>query len=328
MSLDKVTTDVYTSFDGLAKLKVQARKDSPQALEGVAKQFEAIFLQMALKSMRDASAGDSLFDNDSSLFYREMYDKQLALHLSNNSNIGLADMIVKQLGGAESTELARLSGKTIKDYRLHPVFNTAKALDKNLPNDTNEIGLPALIFRDNPGADTNSNLPKKFVETLIPFANQAAKELKVHPGILLAQAALESGWGRKTIAHADGSSTYNLFGIKADQRWNGPKAAVITFEYDQGIGRKKPANFRAYDNFSDAFQDYVRFIKSNPRYQQALSHADDPRRYIRELQKAGYATDPVYAQKVIEIFDQQGLERISIDNVQATLIDKRSGKTL
>ncbi len=328
MSLNNVTTDVYTSFDGLAKLKVQARKDSPQALQSVAKQFEAIFLQMALKSMREASSGDSLFDNDSSLFYREMYDKQLALHLSNNSRIGLADMIVKQLGGAESTGPAGLNGKAIKEYRLHPVFNTPKALDTELPGDDNEFGLPALISRDEPRADTKSNSPKKFVETLIPFANQAAQELKVHPGILLAQAALESGWGKKTIAHADGSSTHNLFGIKADQRWDGQKAAVMTLEYDQGIGHKQPANFRAYDNFSDAFQDYVRFIKSNPRYQQALVHADDPRRYIQELQKAGYATDPVYAQKVIEIFDQQGLERISIDNVQATLTDRRSGKTL
>lgn len=324
MSLELATADVYTSFDGLAKLKAQARKDSPQALEGVAKQFEAVFLQMALKSMRDASTGDSLFDNDSSLFYREMYDKQLALHLSNNSKIGLAELIVKQLGDTQSPEPVALSGKTIKDYRLHPVFTTSQVLDIERPN----IGLPALISGDELGAESKSNAPKKFVDTLLPFAHEAAQELNVHPGILLAQAALESGWGKKTISHADGSSTHNLFGIKANQSWNGQKAAVMTLEYDQGIGRKQQANFRAYDNFSDAFRDYVRLIKSNPRYQQALVHADDPRQYIRELQKAGYATDPVYAQKVIEIFDQQRLQSVSVDNVQATLTDGLSGTTL
>ncbi len=325
MSLDKTATDVYTSFDGLAKLKAQARNNSPEALQGVAKQFEAVFLKMALKSMREASAGDSLFDSESSLFYREMYDQQLALHLSNNSKIGLADMIVKQLGGAEAS---KLSGKSINDYRLHPVFNTPKVFDNKQLGSLEEFELPTLISRPESGAETKLDSPKQFVETLFPFANQAARELNVHPGILLAQAALESGWGKKTIPHIDGSSTHNLFGIKADQRWNGQKVAVMTLEYDQGIGRRQQANFRAYDNFADAFQDYVRFIKSNPRYQQALAHADDPHRYIQELQKAGYATDPIYGQKVIEIFDQQGFQRASLENVQAPLSNKLPGKIL
>ncbi len=320
MVFDKNVSDVYASFDGLAKLKVQAKKDSPAALENVAKQFEALFLQMMLKNMREAGPGDGLFDSDSSLFYRDMHDKQLALNLSQDSKIGLADMIVKQLGGKEQQNEIQLNGKQLDDYRHQALYSTHKAPPKvqssSVPEKTGHGTVPS---REAGGSKSAMG----FVNDMIPIARRAARELGVHPGILVAQAALESGWGQRLIHRSDGRSSHNLFGIKADRRWDGEVASVKTVEFRQGVARKERANFRAYQDFSDSFGDYVRFIKSNPRYQSALAHASDPQRYMQELQKAGYATDPSYADKVLKIFNQNGLQDLSNGYLNSSLgIDK------
>ncbi len=308
MVFDKNISDVYASFDGLAKLKVQAKKESPETLGKVAEQFEALFLQMMLKNMRAASGGDQLLDSDSSLFYRDMYDKQLALNLSKSSTIGLADLIVKQLGGKASVEPAQLNGKQLDDYRFHPVGPThGVSLQIQQAPEIDQVKNRTIADRQLSSRQST----RKFVNDMLPIARSAAEQLGVHPGILVAQAALESGWGQRLIQHDDGRNSHNLFGIKADGRWDGAIASVATLEYRQGVALKERADFRAYEDFSQSFNDYVHFIKSNPRYQDALANADDPQRYMQELQKAGYATDPLYAKKVMKIFDQHGLNTVS-----------------
>ena len=141
-----------------------------------------------------------------------------------------------------------------------------------------------------------------FVRQLHPYAEQAAKELGVEPKVILAQAALETGWGRSLIKNSNGSNSFNLFNIKADKSWQGKQAQVPTLEFEQGIAKKVNAGFRSYASFQESFQDYVDFIKSNPRYGDALKQAGNGDRYLHELQRAGYATDPNYANKVMSIY--------------------------
>lgn len=308
--------DVYTSFDGLAKLKNDARNNSPEALKQTAKQFEAIFINNVLKSMREAKLADGAFDNNESKFFTEMYHHQLAENLSGS--LGLADMIVKQLGGGQADAgQAKQEGQGLNDY-----FNSALPANALPPSVRQEIAgrlgvqgnasdeevLQALFN----GSSQNRVLPSdsgapiqsadEFVQRLRPHAEQAARELGVDPDILLAQAALETGWGQSLIKNGNGSTSYNLFNIKADRSWQGRQAQVPTLEYEGGVVKKVNAGFRSYGSFEESFKDYVQFIKNNPRYENALRHAGNPQQYVRELQRAGYATDPRYANKVLDIY--------------------------
>jgi flagellar protein FlgJ len=144
-----------------------------------------------------------------------------------------------------------------------------------------------------------------FMSQLLPHAQQAASELGVDANVLLAQAVLETGWGKSVIKNSQGDSSFNLFNIKADKSWQGKQARVSTLEFDGGVARKEMAGFRSYESYKQSFDDYVSFIKSNPRYSSALKMAENPERYVHELQKAGYATDPNYAEKVLNIYRSQ-----------------------
>lgn len=313
MASNFISPDIYTDFSGFAKQKAEARDHSPAALEKVAKQFEAVFVQMVMKSMREASLGDGIFDNDKSNFYRDMYDKQLSVHLSRDSHLGFAGLIMRQIGGGNHTHEGTSQGRRLDDYRAHPAGvvasnNHPKTLAKTVPSISIKSGANQIS-----GENKRFASQKEFVESLRPDAFRAARQLGVHPGVLLAQAALESGWGNQSIKHQSGQDSYNLFGIKADSRWKGPSAVVPTLEYEGGIARKQQARFRSYQRFADSFQDYVHFIKNNPRYSEALASAADPRKYIEALQNAGYATDPAYAKKVMNIFDQKGFADLVSD---------------
>ncbi len=159
---------------------------------------------------------------------------------------------------------------------------------------------PVQALADNENVDDE---PMQFVKQLLPAARVAAKELGLEPMALLAQAALETGWGKKIFRAADGAQSHNLFGIKASPSWTGQVAVVDTLEYRQGSAQREKAKFRVYDNAEQSMQDYVAFIKNNPRYQQALSSTTDAKSYFRQLQAAGYATDPNYAQKLTAVFE-------------------------
>lgn len=284
MTLPAFTAPVYTDLQGLNQLRHQAREDASGALHEVARQFESLFIQMMMKNMRAASFGEELFSNDQTEHYEAMFDQQMSLHLGQRGGLGLADLLVRQLGGG--------------------IDDQSKALEGDLPEPiTSRQGQAT-------GQDARSAVigsPREFVELLMPDARAAAERLGVDPEVLLAQAALETGWGSRMITGADGTPSYNLFGIKADQRWTGDSVMTGTLEFEDGIAVRRQAAFRAYDSFQESFADYVEFIQSSPRYQPALAHEGDARHYVNGLQQGGYATDPEYADKISRIMNSEWL---------------------
>ena len=304
MAITGARAEVYTDLQGLSELRRSANDNSPEALKATAKQFEALFIQMMLKSMRDANEemGDDLFGNEQADLYRDMYDKQISLEMSSSKGLGLADLLVRQLQG----KLAQASGETA------PVAlkNGIKAIDTQTPGAPSEaraVAAAANIASTTKKDPVAFDSPESFILGLWPHAKQAGEKLGVDPRALIAQAALETGWGKAVIRRADGSSSYNLFNIKADGRWDGERAIKQTLEYRDGIARQEQAPFRAYGSYAESFEDYVRFLKSQPRYQEALDHAADPAAFIRALHKAGYATDPNYSEKVQGIMGREVL---------------------
>ena len=294
MNID--SAQVYTDFSGLAALRARAREDKDAALDEVSRQFESLFLQMMLKSMRDASLGGGLMDSKQSEFYRDMYDKQIAVDMAQKQGIGLADVLKRQLGGGISAQYSDLSPE---EYLGMPI--TAR------PVNGADAATVARRSVDTPAAFDGS--PEAFVDALWPVAEQAAAKINLPPEALLAQAALETGWGRHVMQHGTGDSSHNLFGIKADSRWQGDKVMVSTLEYRDGVALNTRANFRAYESFEHSFSDYVDFVRRNPRYRQALAQTNDPKAYFSALQEAGYATDPAYAQKIQRILDSESMQR-------------------
>ena len=266
MNADITSAGVYTDFQGLARLRHASKDQSPEALRAVAKQFEALFMQMMLKNMRDASLADGIFDSDQTEFYQEMFDKQISISMSERQGLGIADMIVKQLDG-------------------------------NRPDRTTPRSKP-LDTRVKTNHEGKMESPVDFVSTLKPLAERAGKKAGLKPDVLLAQAALETGWGRGVINHPDGRSSHNLFGIKADDRWQGERVVSATIEFEGGVAVRRNEVFRSYASFEDSFRDYVDFLKADRRYDHALTHAKDPEKFVNALQEAGYASDPEYAQKI------------------------------
>lgn len=305
--------DIYTDFQGLAKLRTEARTDSPKALREAARQFEALFLQQMLKSMREASMGEGLMENDQSKHYQSMYDQQLGIDLSKGRGLGLAETLMRQLGGqfpeAESDTPVAMNGNHASqlggtDVRRAPTGHERIAVQATPMTD---VGTGRELRASDPGVHAGWESPQEFVQALRPHAERAAAALGTRPEVLIAQAALETGWGRAMPRHEDGSASHNLFGIKADSRWDGERVAVQTMEFRDGLMQRERASFRSYDTLAQGFEDYVSFMRDNPRYQQALETAGDGARYVRELQQAGYATDPDYADKIDAIMSGQRL---------------------
>lgn len=290
---------VYTDFQGLTAMRARAREDQDAAIDEVSSQFEALFVQMMLKSMRDASFGGGIMDSKQSDFYREMYDKQIAMNMSQDNGIGLADVIKRQLGGAIDKSYENLSPQ---DYLGMPIL--ARPSSRS-PDSTVVDGMEVLAVEE---LDLDGS-PQNFLAELWPVAEQAAARLNIAPEALLAQAALETGWGKHIMQHGDGASSHNLFGIKADSRWSGDKVRVNTLEYQDGIAVKTRADFRAYGSYQESFADYVDFLQNNPRYTEALQQTGDPTAYFSALQEAGYATDPVYADKILRLLDGDAMQQ-------------------
>ena len=298
--------DVYTDFQGLSALRAGARDNSEESLREIAGQFEAIFIQMMLKSMRDANLGEGLMDSDHVKTYQSMFDQQIAIDLSKRNSLGLADMMVQQLSRTQegSTEVPTdgvLPQGTVQHALLQETLRRvpeAAGIDSS-----NRNAVEKTESRD----DWTPDSPEAFVKALWPHARRAADELGARPELLISQAALETGWGKHMIRGTDGGNSYNLFGIKADASWQGERAVTETVEFRDGLMRKERATFRAYDSLADSVADYVDFLKSNPRYQEALNAAADAPAFAQALSEAGYATDPDYAGKINRIMDSQRL---------------------
>ncbi len=293
---------------GLDELRRAAQSGDSKALDEAAKQFEAIFVQMMLKSMRKAqdvmADKDSPFNSEQVKFYRDMHDTQIASDLASNGSIGLADIIVRQLGkigdGYMPADALRNDGN-LSSINRNAITSTQKAQEKVLGSQ------PTKTFQS--FKTTAFDDAQSFIEQLYPAAQQAAQQLGIDPKALLAQAAIETGWGQHMIHNTSGQNSHNLFGIKADRLWQGDRAMVNTIEFEKGVAATKKAPFRMYDSFAESMQDYVGFVKQNPRYEEAVKQSRSPQDYFSELQKAGYATDPDYAQKIISIFEGEQFKR-------------------
>lgn len=307
----------YTDFSGLNEMRAQARVDPQASLKQVAKQFEGIFIQMMLKSMRDASMGDAIFDSDQSKLYRDMFDKQVALDMANSKGIGIADSLVRQLGKnipeKNKPETFSLQSNKQNESLVHGKMlplpeRRMNAVMQGSVRGLSKFELPEL----KPITDkTQFNSPEEFTQHILPYAQKAAKELGVSPLVLVSQAALETGWGKAVTRHQDGSSSFNLFNIKADNRWDGDHVIKSTLEYGNGLAKYEKASFRAYDSYADSFDDYVNFLRTNSRYGDALrnqSNQGDDKLFIKDLHKAGYATDPNYADKVLNILKRDSMQ--------------------
>jgi flagellar protein FlgJ len=254
-----------------------------------------------------------MFGSNAERTYRDMYDKQLSMNISEGKGIGLARVIERQLGG-KPEDIETQYG--LEDYRAR-ARPSMQASDSDI-----ELGkLPAdslFTGRANPFAPVSSasadssgsadQRAEEFIRDVLPYAERAASALGVDTEVLLAQSALETGWGRHVPLKTDGSSSHNLFGIKADQRWQGERVEIVTREFRHGTMQQEKAEFRAYDSIPEALNDYVEFIRGNPRYQKALEHGYDAGAYARELQQAGYATDPDYARKIDRVRNSELLQ--------------------
>lgn len=325
-------TQVYTEFGGLNALKAQAHSDRKAALEEVARQFEGLFLSEMLKSMRKAGDvfGDgNLLNSEQSKFYRDMFDNQLSLTLSSGQGLGLADTLVRQL--SRQVPGMDANGDPLASHRqsIGDYDRSLPALSRELPQRLEEVNQVAGATTDDQGTSDSQGLPtrfespEQFVQQLLPLAERVAADSGVDPRLMVAQAALETGWGRHMIEGSDGSPSYNLFGIKADQRWSGESVNIATTEYREGVKMNERAEFRAYPDFEASFRDYVSFLESNPRYQDVLASAGNPDLFARKLQEAGYATDPEYATKIRRIMHGDQLNAQDDGTMQLSLGSER-----
>ena len=356
----------YSDLNRLNQLKVGKDRDGAENVRKVAQEFESLFMNEMLKSMRSATevmSKDNPFNSQASKQYQDMHDQQLSVTLSKEGGgIGLADVLIRQLSkqqepsekpnpfGQGQTEAAKqLSNDAAAPAKVDPARNDTQLLNQRrlaLPGrlaerlQTQDAPSPAveqislngeaqplvnldwrpattfaapqnvpLTINGVEASDliaprkTRFGSPAEFIATMLPMAEKAAKRLGVEPRFLVAQAALETGWGKSMIKQKDGTNSHNLFGIKANG-WEGESAKVTTTEYVNGKATKQVAGFRAYDSFEQSFNDYVRLLENNDRYKPAIQVASatgNSERFVNELQRAGYATDPQYARKINQI---------------------------
>ena len=294
---------------GLSALKRQVKSNDPAALKAAAQQFEALFLQMVLKSMRDASPRDGLFDSDQTRLYESLLDQQLAQVMAAKGGTGLGAVVERQLTRANASPSASESALPLSPAAIpYPLDSAAKPFPIKVPSDATYRLSPATATAA-PGKDAEASaLPgaSQFVSKIWPDAADASRSTGIPAVFLVAQAALETGWGRSEPRRADGQSSYNLFGIKAGRGWTGPTVEVATTEYVDGAAQRQTERFRAYGSYAEAFADYAKLVGTNPRYA-AVAGSTDAASFARNLQKAGYASDPAYADKLTRIIGSQTL---------------------
>lgn len=290
-------------LDSLRQKAVKGDKASEkEALTAAARQFEAIFTTMMLKSMRDANKEfkSDMFNSQNEDFYRQMRDEQMTSELSANGSLGLADMIVKQLTAANTVN--EQGERTFKDAmeRVNHFHSAAQQPAQTKP--IGDVAAPVATAKEPTATKMDFSSPQSFVRSLKPYAQKAAQALGIDSTLLLAQAALETGWGQKLVKNSQHSSN-NLFNIKANTGWQGNRIATQTLEYQGNIPVMEKAAFRAYPSYQASFDDYVKFLETNPRYSDALAQQGDEA-FIRSIHRAGYATDPQYADKVLQLKSQ------------------------
>ncbi|QGZ39253.1 flagellar protein FlgJ [Pseudoduganella flava] len=280
---------------GLAELRQGAKAGSPEALKTASTQFEAMFVGMMLKSMRDATPQDGLLDNSQTKMFTTMLDQQTSQNIAKKG-MGLADVLVRQLS---KTTGIQPNDTEVPDGGFTRAMLDAAKLQRSI-DAAGGSGAADAATTSTPSTSRHAHV-RAFQDKLSSHAEEASRATGIPAKFMLGQAALESGWGRREIKGADGTNSYNLFGIKAGSDWKGKTVDVTTTEYVNGRPQRKVERFRAYDSYADSFKDYAKLITDNPRYEKVLASAGDATAFARGLQKAGYATDPNYATKLATI---------------------------
>lgn len=268
----------YGDARGISDLKLAAGKDPKSVVREAAKQFESLFMQQLLKSMRESSQSSGMLENEGTKLGSEMLDTQWSTKLAGQPG-GLSDVIARQL----ERQMGMAPGP--------------------IPRVAPPSAAPVNPFKPN----AEVKIPQKGALGFVQEHQAAAKQAEAASGIpasfMLAQAAHETGWGRREIKHSDGSSANNFFGIKAGANWKGPTADVLTMEYVNGQARKVVQRFRAYATPAESFADYANLMKNSPRYANVVKAGNDAQGFAQGLQRAGYATDPAYADKLTRMIN-------------------------
>jgi flagellar protein FlgJ len=324
-------------------LKRAARENSPEAIKAVAKQFEGLFLNMVMKSMRDATPKDGVFDSEQSKMFTSMLDQQVSQNLAKRS-VGLADVLERQLsnnrglGGLKDSDAAARAQAAQGGRGTSAALDAASGGEDELLQRLQQSGMlkeddlrrlqrarSAPVAAYAPGAagvygnaglagpvaesaaNVNASQPahvQAFQARLGAHADEASRTTGIPAKFMLGQAALESGWGKREIVARDGSSSHNVFGIKATGNWKGRVVEAVTTEYVDGAPQRRLEKFRAYDSYADAFRDYASLLTNNRRYDGVIANSRDAVSFAEGLQRAGYATDPEYAAKLTRIIKQ------------------------
>lgn len=327
-SAGPAVTDVYTDLHGLQNLK--AEKNTDEALKKVSQQFESLFINMLLKNMRAANevfSEGNMFDSQESKFYRDMQDNQTALSMAHGRGFGVAEAMYRQLSRNKSSKGLERDANI---EALNKVQTDILPLDALKRIDLKDLDLKAMSQQDSSKVNTltaaqklesgtntqacnntenwSASSPKDFVDKVKGAAKVAAKVLGIESEVLIAQAALETGWGKFVLENSEGQSSHNLFNIKADSRWQGEAVDKNVPEYLGGELTQVESKFRSYDSIEASFNDFTQFIRGGERYQDALESVKTKNtpglEFISGIHQAGYATDPNYLEKVAAVYDK------------------------
>lgn len=312
ISDSKLLASAAWDAQSLNDLKAKAGQDPAANMRPVARQVEGMFVQMMLKSMREALPKDGLFSSDQTRLYTSMYDQQIAQQMTAGKGLGLAEMMVKQMTQGQEQPVEEVPQVPMK-FPLETVTRYQHQ------------ALTQLVSKAMPKAPVSSDEPlsgdsKDFLAQLSLPARLASEQSGVPHHLILAQAALESGWGQRQIRRENGEPSFNLFGVKASASWKGPVTEITTTEYENGEAKKVKAKFRVYSSYLEALSDYVGLLTRNPRYA-AVTTAATAEQGAQALQKAGYATDPHYARKLTTMIQQLKSMSEKVSNAYSANLD-------
>lgn len=318
MSIKIQSAPNRAAFDvaSVQDLRAQFKKDPQEGVKAAAQQFETMFLQMVMKSMRDATPQDGMMNSDQSRFYTGLLDQQMAQNIATTGKgLGFARLIEQQLGrhmagpaAADGALPANDAGNTLPLATVNARHLQHREVMGSLPTSA-AYAIPAPAVSGSEVKESGG--AKDFVNRVWPHAVQASKATGIPPQFLVAHSALESGWGKSEIQNSNGSSSFNLFGIKAGKGWTGATVDAKTTEYVDGEPRQVVEKFRAYVSYEESFRDYAALLRGNPRYGDVIG-SQDGTEFARRLQQAGYATDPMYADKLSRIINGPSLRQALI----------------
>ena len=287
MTAYNLNTDINSRMaadaNSLNNLKYAARDNSPESIKAAAVQFEALMVNMMLKSMRDATPKEGMFDSEQSRTFVSMLDQQLSKQIASRGT-GLADMLARQL---------QIKQSSVPPEELDSLAPT----QRSMPLATGSTANTALQAQSAP------QNAREFVQQMSQHAEAASQDSGIPANLMLGQAALETGWGKRQITGTDGTASNNLFGIKATSSWKGKTVEALTTEYINGVPQKRIEKFRAYDSYADSFRDFANMMRNNPRYDNVMSNTGSTAGYAQAMQDAGYATDPQYASKLQRVIN-------------------------